>query len=92
MINECWKSMIDVEYDVNGLESLLRDRYGLEDGWYGDCYPSDIRRYINELASCKDKESYEEVMGELEEVFEDFAKQKKKEEKESYENVFRKNC
>lgn len=73
-MSECYKLMVDVEYDVNGLESLLRDRYGLEDGWYGDCYPSDIRRYINELASCRDKESYGEVMAELEEAFENFAK------------------
>lgn len=77
-MGECYKSMIDVEYDVNGLESLLRDRYGLEDGWYGDCYPSDIRRYINELASCRNKGSYDEVMAELEEVFEDFAKDESK--------------
>lgn len=82
-----YKSMIDIEYDVNGIESYIRDKHGLGDHWYGDCYPYDFRQVINHLGACTYEEHYYETLEYLESMFEEYAIQVCEEEREEKENA-----
>lgn len=70
-----FKSRIDVEYDVNAIESEIRYKYDLEDHWYGDCYGTLIETSSGlDLMTCaeyaENEEEYQEYMSEIEENFE----------------------
>lgn len=74
-----YKSMIEVEYDMSGIERYVTWQHDLPIDWYGEIYPDSIRKIMTDMWLSQTKEEYEEAYNIAESMFNTLAEQAEEE-------------
>ncbi|BBK22676.1 MULTISPECIES: hypothetical protein [Erysipelotrichales] len=64
----------EVSSMIDEIEQDVRNKYDLEDNWYGDCYPDEIHDLGIKIRVCNNEEEFEYLKTKVKELFERWAK------------------
>lgn len=64
----------EVSSMIDEIEQDVRNKYDLEDNWYGDCYPDEIHDLEIKIRVCNNEEEFEYLKTKVKELFERWAK------------------
>lgn len=68
-------SSYEVSSIVDEIEQTVRNKYDLEDNWYGDCYPQEILDLEISMRTCADEEELDFLKEQVVDLFDCWGRQ-----------------